>query len=209
MNWDILTQLLVAILVSAVASILVLRCSAYLERLSTIGVVLLSIGLVAIAAALALGPDAVVALLPSEERVARVRSAVVGIATVGSFNIAALSCSAAALIFVSSNTARSDTLRRSLGSMLGVMGVGTVLALASGRIMSGISDFGAMAVLAEIRFPALMLAISVISARQWSDTIVPNWRFFLSMASGAGAFNYSLGFVHGYFDGLLTVLRGV
>ena len=125
----------------------------FLASLPTLGVFLLSLGLLALAVALTMGPSVLAALLPSPEFITGFRQGVLRVATVSAFSLAAVAFSAAVILVLSSNAGRESALSRYLGSMLAIMGIGSILAFACGRIMSGVSTFSVWAILDSLGFP--------------------------------------------------------
>jgi hypothetical protein len=75
--------------------------------------------------------------------------------------------------------------------------------------MVGLQELSFAEVLDGMLFPALMAVIAALLSRQWSAEDLPAWRLLASLAVGNCAFGFSMGFIHGYFEGFMNVLRDV
>jgi hypothetical protein len=202
----ILSQLLSSLVVSVVASILVLRYSDRLASASKARILLLSLGLLLLAIALTFVPALTLStLMPSPETRSVMQRAVLRGAIIVGFNIAAISYAAATLIALSPSNARTENLVRYLGPVLGVLGVGALLPFSCARVLAGVLD-GVWEEIDNYFVPTSMLLISVyLSIRPPSQQ--PVIRLALPFIAGILGLSFSFGYEAGYFSGLAELFR--
>lgn len=201
-----LSQLLSSLVVSVVASIIVLRYSDRLATTSKARILLLSVGLLLVAIALTIVPALTVStLLPSPEARSALQRTVLRGAIVVGFNIAAICYAAATLIALSPPNARRENLVRYIGPVLGVLGVGALLPFSCARLLAGVVD----AVWNELDtyiVPTSMLLISVyLTIRPPVER--PIIRLTLPFIAGIVGLSYSFGYEVGYFSGLMELFK--
>jgi len=206
MNWEIVCQILVTVLVSGVASILVLRIGTWVASLSPYRVVLLCTGMLLLAFALAVSPSAYVALMPSPKRLDGLYRLIDKVFIMLIFDASILVAVLAVLIGAAPKTNAphdSYSFFDMLGPTLGVCGFVITLAIEGGTTFSGLPS-GPWGFLCVMVFPSLMVALSVLASRPRFGQ--SSGLRLLSMAAGVGGLNYAIGFSCGYFEGILRIL---
>jgi hypothetical protein len=206
MNWEVVCQILVTLLVSGIASILVFRLGNWIASLSPWRVVLLCAGLLLLAFALAISPSAYAALLPSPKRLDALYRLIYKVFITLIFDASVLVAALAVLIGAAPKTdAHHDSCSylHMLGPTLGVCGFVVTLVIEGGTTFSGVPS-GPWVFLCVMAFPSLLAAVSVLSSRlRFGQSSALR---LLSMAAGFGALNYSISFSCDYFEGILKMI---
>jgi hypothetical protein len=204
MDWNIIAQLIAGLLISVLASILVLRYANGIASMSTTRMMLLSLALFGLAVAVAIAPAILWSDVPRPGTPTTLQTGLAKAATVAAYNIVIYCVAAATLLLASRPNARADTLLRFLGPVIGAVGVGAVLAFQCGLVLTRLESISPWSILSDVWFPSLFLFIATLPFRGREPGSSSSDRLLFSVGCGGAALSYGLGFIQGYLGSLIS-----